>query len=162
MITVQNLTKKYKDLIVLEGVNLEIQDGEIYGLAGISGVGKSTFLGCLNGLEHYTKGSICVDGICVEHLKGRELREFRKNIGMIFQNFPLISRKTVHQNIAFPMECWGCGKEETGRRVKELAALVGIEDKLSERPDNLSGGQKQRAAIARADLWHCSAARGTL
>lgn len=150
MITVSNLTKKYRDLTVLNNINLHIADGEIYGIVGISGVGKSTLLGCLNGLESYTQGTISIDGTQVEHLSGKKLREFRKNIGMIFQNFSLISRKTVYQNIAFPMECWGYPHSEIDRRVRELAGLVEIEDKLQERPGNLSGGQKQRVAIARA------------
>jgi len=150
LITVKNLTKKYKELTVLNNISLEIGDGEIYGIVGVSGVGKSTLLGCLNGLETYSQGTVCVDGTYVEKLKGRELREFRKNMGMIFQSFSLIGRKTVYQNIAFPMECWGYQRNEIDRRVRELAGLVGIEDKLPERPDNLSGGQKQRVAIARA------------
>jgi len=150
MITVSNLTKKYQDLTVLDNINLHIADGEIYGIVGISGVGKSTLLGCLNGLESYTQGTVCIDGTQVEHLSGKKLREFRKNIGMIFQNFSLINRKTVYQNIAFPMECWGYPRQEIDRRVRELAGLVEIEDKLQERPNNLSGGQKQRVAIARA------------
>ncbi|MGC4018137.1 MAG: ATP-binding cassette domain-containing protein [Muricomes sp.] len=150
MITVRNLTKKYKDLIVLDDLNLEIEDGQIFGLVGVSGVGKSTLLGCLNGLESYCEGSISVDGTCVEELRGKDLREFRKNMGMIFQNFSLIGRKTIYQNIAFPMECWGYNKSDTDKRVRELAHLVGIEDKLDSRPHQLSGGQKQRAAIARA------------
>lgn len=150
MITIQNLTKKYEDLTVLEEINLEIRDGEIYGLVGISGVGKSTLLGCLNGLESYSQGSICIDGVYVERLRGKALREFRKRIGIIFQSFSLISRKNVYQNIAFPMECWGYSKEQIDRQVRAFAEVVGIQDKLDERPDNLSGGQKQRVAIARA------------
>lgn len=150
MITVRNLTKKYRELTVLDDINMEIADGEIYGIVGVSGVGKSTLLGCLNGLENYSQGSICIDAVCVEQLNGKGLREFRRNIGMIFQNFSLISRKTIYQNIAFPMECWGYSKQEIDYKVRELAGLVEIQDKLMERPDNLSGGQKQRVAIARA------------
>lgn len=150
MITIRNLTKEYKDLKVLDNLNLEIADGEIYGLAGMSGAGKSTLLGCLNGLDSYSSGSICIDGVEVGRLKGKELREFRRSIGMIFQNFSLIGRKTVYQNIAFPMECWGYKKEQTDRKVRELAALTGIADKLQARPGELSGGQKQRVAVARA------------
>lgn len=150
MIRIKNLTKKYKDFTVFEGVTLDIQDGEIYGLVGVSGVGKSTLLGCLNGLETFAEGSIQIDDICVEQLNWKELREFRKNVGMIFQNFSLISRKTVFQNIAFPMECWGYDKKKIHENVLRLAKLVQIEDKLTARPGSLSGGQKQRVAIARA------------
>lgn len=150
MITIRNLTKRYQNLTVLNQVNLDISDGDIYGLVGVSGVGKSTLLGCLNGLEKFQQGSICIDDVKVEQLKGASLRAFRKNMGMVFQNFSLIGRKNVYHNIAFPMQCWGYGKKETDQRVREMARLVGIDDKLEERPANLSGGQKQRVAIARA------------
>lgn len=150
MITVKNLSKSYKNTKVLNDVSLEIVDGEIYGLVGESGVGKSTLLGCLNGLEQYQQGSVSVDGTLVEALSEKELRNFRKNMGMIFQNFSLIQRKTVFQNIAIPMECWGIPREKIKERVYELASLVGMDDKLKSRPSELSGGQKQRVAIARA------------
>lgn len=150
MIRIRNLTKRYRDFTVFEGINLEIEDGEIYGLVGMSGVGKSTLLSCLNGLETYSDGSVQIDHIYVEKLNRRELQEFRKNIGMIFQNFSLISRRTVFQNIAFPMECWGYDRKRIHKNVLRLAKLVQIEDKLDQRPESLSGGQKQRVAIARA------------
>lgn len=150
MIEIKGLKKSYGDLSVLDGIDLTIEDGEIYGLVGTSGAGKSTLLNCINGLELYDSGSVEVDGVRVESLGEEGLRSLRKNMGMIFQGFSLISRKNVYQNIAIPMECWGFGKSEIKRKVNELAELVGLKDKLKSRPDELSGGQKQRVAIARA------------
>ena len=150
MIKIEGLQKSFGDLTVLENINLEIQDGEIYGLVGKSGAGKSTLLRCINGLEEYSSGSIQVDGVEVRDLDKNQLRNYRKNVAMIFQHFPMLNRKTVYENIAFPMKCWKYSNTEVDRKVRELADLVGIADKLEERPGNLSGGQKQRVAIARA------------
>lgn len=150
MIEIKNLKKSFGDLSVLTDINLQIQDGEIYGLVGRSGAGKSTLLRCINRLEEYTSGSIKVDGVEVSSLNKKEKRLFQKDIGMIFQQFPLLSRKTVYENIAFPMRCWKYNKTDIDNRVKELAEIVGIVDKLDQKPSSLSGGQKQRVAIARA------------
>ena len=150
MIEVKNLNKSFKGISVLKNINLTIQDNEIYGLVGPSGVGKSTLLNCLTGLEIYQSGSIAIDGIKLETLSELKLRQFRKNMGMIFQNFSLIGRKDAFHNIALPMECWKYPKNEIKNRVEELAELTGIQDKLKCRPSELSGGQKQRVAIARA------------
>lgn len=113
-------------------------------------MGKSTLLNCLIGLEKYQSGSISIDEVCLEKLNDLKMREFRKNMGMIFQNFSLIGRKDAFHNIALPMECWNYSKTEIKERVEELAELTGIQDKLKSRPSELSGGQKQRVAIARA------------
>ena len=150
MIEVKKLNKSFKGISVLKNINLTIQDNEIYGLVGPSGVGKSTLLNCLTGLEIYQSGSIAIDGIKLETLSELKLRQFRKNMGMIFQNFSLIGRKDAFHNIALPMECWKYPKNEIKNRVEELAELTGIQDKLKCRPSELSGGQKQRVAIARA------------
>lgn len=150
MIEIRNLRKSFGDLVVLDDINLTIEDGEIYGLVGVSGAGKSTLLRCINGLESYTQGSIKVGGVEVNTLDKKEMMQFRKGVAMIFQQFPLLSRKTVYENIAFPMRCCHYEKDKIDSRVRELAKLVGIENKLGERPRNLSGGQKQRVAIARA------------
>lgn len=150
MIEITGLQKTFGNLAVLKDINLTIEDGEIYGLIGKSGAGKSTLLRCINGLEKYTAGSLKVDGVEVSSLNRRELRNFRKGVSMIFQHFPMLARKTVYENIAFPMRCWKYEKKEIDKKVLELAELVGISDKLQERPGNLSGGQKQRVAIARA------------
>lgn len=150
MIEIKGLEKSFGDLKVLDNIDLTIEDGEIYGLVGKSGAGKSTLLRCINGLEKYSSGSIKVDGVELKDLGRKELRQFRKSVSMIFQHFPMLSRKTVYENIAFPMRCWGYDKSEVDARVKELAELVGITEKLQQRPRELSGGQKQRVAIARA------------
>ena len=150
MIEIKRVNKYFEDLQVLKDINIRIEDNEVFGIVGPSGVGKSTLLNCLIGLEKYQEGSIVIDDIRVEELSEKELRNFRRNMGMIFQNFSLVGRKTVYQNIALPMECWRIPKEEIKKRVTELAELVGIQDKLSDRPAALSGGQKQRVAIARA------------
>lgn len=150
MIEITNLEKNFGDLKVLKRINLKISDGEIYGLVGVSGAGKSTLLRCINGLESYSSGSLKVNGIEVKDLDKKQKKTFQKNIGMIFQHFPMLTRKTVYDNIAFPMKCWKYDKKEIDGRVKELAEIVGITDKLQEKPGNLSGGQKQRVAIARA------------
>lgn len=150
MIEIKGVTKKFGDLTVLDNIDLKINDGEIYGLVGKSGAGKSTLLRCINGLESYSTGSIQVDGVEVKDLNRKAIRNYRKNVAMIFQHFPMLSRKTVYENIAFPMKCWKYDKKYVDKKVKELAELVGISDKLYERPRNLSGGQKQRVAIARA------------
>lgn len=150
MIEISGLQKSFGDLKVLEDINLHIEAGDIYGLVGKSGAGKSTLLRCLNRLETYNCGSIRINGVEVKELDKKALRLFRKNIAMIFQHFPLMSRKTVYENIAFPMRCWHYDKGHIERRVRELAEIVGITDKLDMKPGVLSGGQKQRVAIARS------------
>lgn len=152
MIEITNLQKTFEDsdLTVLKDISLRIEDGDIYGLVGRSGAGKSTLLRCINGLTGYQEGSLKVDGCEVKELDGVKLREFRKNIGMIFQHFSLLERKSVYDNVALPMECWGWSKKERDQKVKELLELVGLKDKMHVKPRTLSGGQKQRVAIARA------------
>ncbi|MDR0923021.1 MAG: ATP-binding cassette domain-containing protein [Hungatella sp.] len=150
MIEIKNISKTFGDLQVLKDISLTIEDGEAYGLVGPSGVGKSTLLNCLAGLDFYESGSIIVDGVCLESLGEKQARLFRKNMGMIFQNFSLVNRKNVYQNIALPMECWKIARSNIKKRVYELAEMVGLQDKLKARPSELSGGQKQRVAIARA------------
>ena len=150
LINIQGLVKKYNDNIVLDNLNFQIDNNDIFGIVGASGVGKSTLLNILIGLEKYDNGSIDIDGVKLELLSEKEMRMFRKNVGVIFQNFSLIERKTIFKNIALPMECWHYSKPDIKNRVEELAEITGIKDKLNHRPAQLSGGQKQRVAIARA------------
>ncbi len=150
MIKVENLNKSFGDLHVLKDVSLEVRKGEIFGLIGKSGEGKSTLLRCINLLEEKDNGSIRIKDHTVELKKSRDIRQYRKGIGMIFQHFALLERQNVYKNIAAPMECWNYSKEQIDAKVRELAQIVGIEDKLYEKPRNLSGGQRQRVAIARA------------
>lgn len=152
MIEIKNLKKIWEDdgSSVLENINLTIEDGDIYALVGRSGAGKSTLLRCINGLTSYQEGSLTVDGKEVKDFSEKELREFRRHVGMIFQHFSLLERETVYKNVALPMICWKYPKEEIDKKVKELLELVGLADKMNAKPRNLSGGQKQRVAIARA------------
>lgn len=150
MITVKNLNKYYGDTKVLNNINISINQGEIFGIIGHSGAGKSTLLRCINRLENYQEGSLLVDNQEVKDLNEKELRILRKDLGMIFQHFSLLERKTVFENVALPLECFKFSKEEKEKRVMELLKLVGIADKRNVKPRNLSGGQKQRVAIARA------------
>ncbi len=151
MIEISNLGKTWDDgSTVLDDVNLTINDGELYAIIGRSGAGKSTLLRCINGLTGYQEGSLKVDGKEVKDLTEAQLREMRRDIGMIFQHFSLLERETVFQNVALPMKCWGYGKAEIENKVTELLELVGLADRANARPRNLSGGQKQRVAIARA------------
>ncbi|MEG1002235.1 MAG: methionine ABC transporter ATP-binding protein [Clostridium sp.] len=150
MIKIENLKKNFGELEVLKDISLEINKGEIYGIIGHSGAGKSTLLRCLNGLESYNEGYITVNGKNIGTLNKNEIRELRKDIGMIFQNFNLLERKNVYENISLPLELWGYKKDKIKERVLELLKLVDLEDKLKSKPAALSGGQKQRVAIARA------------
>lgn len=150
MINIKNLNKHYGDIKVLNNISIDIKKGEIFAIVGHSGAGKSTLMRCINGLEDYTDGSLKVNNKEIKNLKKDELREFRKNIGMIFQHFSLIQRKTVYENVALPMELWGYSKDEISKKVKDLLSLVGLDEKIDSYPSQLSGGQKQRVAIARA------------
>ncbi len=150
MINIKNLNKHYGDVKVLNNISIDIKKGEIFAIVGHSGAGKSTLMRCINGLEDYSDGSLQVKNKEIKNLKKNELREFRKNIGMIFQHFSLIQRKTVFENVALPMQLWGYSKDEISKKVKDLLSLVGLDEKLQSYPSELSGGQKQRVAIARA------------
>ena len=150
MIKLMGVKKSFGNVQVLKDISIEINEGEIYGLIGHSGAGKSTLLRCINGLESYDDGLVNVMGNEVKSLNKNELRAFRKDLGMIFQNFNLLNRKTVYKNIALPLEVWGYDKDKIKKRVLELLKLVDLEDKINSKPAQLSGGQKQRVAIARA------------
>lgn len=152
MIQINNVSKSFQDLKVLKGISLSIEDKEIYGIIGQSGAGKSTLLRCINGLEDYDSGEIIVDGTLVSPKDKNALRNIQKEMGMIFQNFNLLERLNVYENVALPMKFWGMktNTEEAKKRITELIELVGLSDKIKAKPRELSGGQKQRVAIARA------------
>ena len=153
MIELKNVTKifrqKGREVTALSGVSLKISPGKIYGVIGTSGAGKSTLIRCVNLLEKPTSGDVIVDGRNLTTLTDSELVRERRQIGMIFQHFNLLSSRTVSENIAFPLELARVPKSEINARVSELLKLVGLEDKTNDYPANLSGGQKQRVAIAR-------------
>lgn len=153
MIQLKDVEKVFSgktEVHALKGVNLEITAGEIFGIIGQSGAGKSTLIRCINMLEKPDRGEVWVNGVLINSLNPKELREARKGIGMIFQHFNLLSSRTVAENIAFPLELAQESKEEIQGKVESLAKLVGLEDKLHSYPSQLSGGQKQRVGIARA------------
>lgn len=150
MISIKNVNKYYGKTQVLKDVSIEIESGEIFGIIGHSGAGKSTLLRCINGLEEYQEGSVLVSNKEVKSLNEKQMRDLRKELGMIFQHFSLLERKTVFDNVALPLECFGYTKAEIKKRVLELLEVVGISEKKNDKPRNLSGGQKQRVAIARA------------
>ena len=153
LIEIEHLYKVWDDndkAVVLKDINVTIQDGDIYALVGRSGAGKSTLLRCINGLTDYQSGSLRVDGREIKGLGEKEIRNLRRHIGMIFQQFSLLERETVYDNVALPMKCWKYPKASIDKKVLELLDLVGLSEKAQVRPRNLSGGQKQRVAIARA------------
>ncbi len=167
MIKVQNLCKSYKNGRVLSDINLHVQRGEIFGIVGQSGAGKSTLLRCINGLETFESGKAIVNDTDISQLNETAMRGFRRKIGMIFQNFALLNRKTVVDNVMLPMECWHYPPVAMRKKAEELLALVGLTDKLNSLPHELSGGQKQRVAIARAltlepDILLCDEATSAL
>jgi D-methionine transport system ATP-binding protein len=158
MISINNLSKVYhtpqQDILALDNVSFDVAPGEIFGIIGLSGAGKSTLIRCINMLEKPTRGSIMVNGQDITLLDKKELRSARQKIGMIFQQFNLLSSRTVFDNVMFPLEIIGFPKKEARQRVTELLALVGLEDKTHVYPAQLSGGQKQRVGIARALANH--------
>lgn len=154
MIVFQDVSKTFRtkggEVQALRHVNLTIGDGDIQGIIGFSGAGKSTLLRMINALEVPTSGHVEISGRCVDTLTGGELRGLRKKIGMIFQQFNLLSSKTVYENIAIPLRLQHADPKTMDARVAELLSFVGLFDKAKAYPDQLSGGQKQRVGIARA------------
>ncbi|MRX72052.1 ATP-binding cassette domain-containing protein [Bacillus lacus] len=134
----------------LNGVNLTVEKGEIFGVIGFSGAGKSTLIRCVNLLERPSDGEVFVEGKNLLSLSKKDIRETKRKIGMVFQHFNLLNSKTVFSNIAMPLLLANTPKNDIQARVRELLSFVGLEDKASHYPDQLSGGQKQRVGIARA------------
>ncbi len=163
MITTTGLTKVYRDrsrgrdVVALDGVDLHVREGEVYGVIGQSGAGKSSLIRCVNLLERPTSGTVTVDGLDLTALgggrgprAGQRLRAARSRIGMVFQHFNLLSSRTVRDNVELPLEILGVQGRERTRKALELLDLVGLADKAGSYPSQLSGGQKQRVGIARA------------
>ena len=154
MIQLSHIEKTYDSpsgpVKALKGIDLTIERGEIFGIIGLSGAGKSTLIRCINMLERPTAGKVIVDGQDMTVMSEKELRKARKNIGMIFQHFNLLSSATVYDNIAFPLRLSHTPEAEIKKKVLPLLELVGLADKAHQYPSQLSGGQKQRVGIARA------------
>lgn len=154
IISFENLSKRYEKkgqiFVALDNVTFKVNKGDVYGLIGFSGAGKSTLLRMVNALETPTEGKVFVKGVDLTPLKESKLREIRKDIGMIFQEFNLLETKTVFDNIAIPLVLRHENKQKIKARVEELLKFVGLEDKAKALPGELSGGQKQRVGIARA------------
>ena len=161
MIEIEHLNKTYPspggDIHALRDVDLRIEDGEIFGIIGLSGAGKSTILRCINRMHDITKGELTVDGVDVDALKGKTLRRYRRKVGMIFQSFNLVSRSTAIKNVLtadvpdmnFFRVLFGIFTKDQKMRALESLDKVGILDKAYTRCDQLSGGQQQRVALAR-------------
>ncbi|TCO74830.1 methionine ABC transporter ATP-binding protein [Marinisporobacter balticus] len=171
MIKIKNLSKVYtkgrNQVTALESITLDIHKGDIYGIIGLSGAGKSSLIRCINRLEEPTSGDIWINGVNLVTLKSAELRNARKKMGMIFQNFNLLHSKTVFENIAFPLRLLKTSEKTITEKVKKLLDLVELSDKAHVYPSQLSGGQKQRVGIARAlanepDVLLCDEATSAL
>ena len=153
MIQVENLCKSFSTksgtVEAARNISFSIEKGEIFGIIGLPGAGKSTLVRCLNLLERPTSGSVWVNGKNLTELSERKLRKERQNIGMIFQHFNLLMQRTALDNVCFPMEIVGISKKEARKKALEYLKIVGLEEKALSYPSQLSGGQKQRVAIAR-------------
>ena len=154
LIELKNLTKTFKGktqtVEALRDINLQIEQGDIYGIIGMSGAGKSTLVRCINFLERPTSGSVVIDGKDLASLSAKELRQLRQQVSMIFQHFNLLQQRDVRGNIAFALEIAGMKRADIDRRIDELLEIVGLTDRQHNYPSQLSGGQQQRVAIARA------------
>ena len=154
IVRIQGLNKTFRGragtVVALNGIDLDIYRGEIFGIIGLSGAGKSTLVRCVNFLEKPTEGTVTVDGQELGKLSKKQLLEARRSMGMIFQQFNLLQQRTALQNICFPLEIAGTSKADAEKRARELLEIVGLSDRADNYPSQLSGGQQQRVAIARA------------
>ena len=170
-IELRGLSKVYQipggEVQALSNISLTIEQGDIYGIIGMSGAGKSTLIRCLNRLDMPTDGQVLIDGQNILAMNKKELRQTRRRMAMIFQQFNLLMQKNVARNVRYPLEIAGVPKKQANERVMELLKIVGLEEKASAYPAQLSGGQKQRVAIARAlasnpDMLLCDEATSAL
>lgn len=151
MIKLENVTKVYKTGVrAVNNMNVNIGPGEFVYVIGPTGAGKSTFIKLLYREEKASSGTVIVAGQDVSKIKDRKVPYFRRNIGVVFQNFRLLPKKTVFENIAFALEVTDTPRVEIRKKVRRTLELVGLEDKANAFPHELSGGQQQRVAIARA------------
>ncbi|MBN9401472.1 MAG: ATP-binding cassette domain-containing protein, partial [Burkholderiales bacterium] len=149
MIDLENIRKTYESagraVNALVDVNLNIREGEVFGIIGRSGAGKSTLIRMLNLLERPTEGSVRVDGRDITAFSDAQLREYRRSVGMVFQHFNLLRSRTVMDNVCFPLRLSGLPRADREARAREVLNLVGLADQAHKYPGQLSGGQQQRA-----------------
>lgn len=150
MITIEKVTKIYGKKRVLDNVSFEIGGGEFVSIVGTSGAGKTTLIHAIIGAEEVEEGTIKVDRYNVTRLSKSKIQEYRRKIGIIFQDYKLLPKKTVFENVAFALEVAGYGKSFIQRRTADVLKLVGLEEQRNHFPKQLSGGERQRTAIARA------------
>ena len=171
MICLNNVSKAFSTsagtIYALQNINLKIEKGTIFGVIGSSGAGKSTLVRCMNLLEYPTEGKVFFGDLNLIGLNEKELRNVRRKISMIFQQFNLLEQRNALKNVCYPLEIAGVPKKEAKEKAKELLRLVGLEDRMESYPSQLSGGQKQRVAIARAlatdpDVLLCDEATSAL
>lgn len=150
MIIIENVTKKYRNKKVLDNVSFKIDGGEFVSIVGTSGAGKTTLIHALIGAENIDEGKINIDHYEVASLSSSRVQEYRRRIGIIFQDYKLLAKKTVFENVAFALEVAGYKKQFINKRTTDVLKLVGLEEQRNHFPRQLSGGEKQRTAIARA------------
>jgi cell division transport system ATP-binding protein len=150
MIIIENVTKKYKDKKVLDDITFKVDGGEFISIVGPSAAGKTTLIHALIGAEKIDKGRIFVDDYEVTSLSPSKIQEYRRKIGIVFQDYKLLPKKTVFENVAFALEVAGYDKNFIRKRTVEVLKLTGLEEQRNQFPRQLSGGEKQRTAIARA------------
>ena len=152
ILSIQHLNKTFKDkageVEALKEINIDIKKGEIFGIIGLSGAGKSTLVRCMNYLEEPTEGKVIFKNRNLGQVKPKELRQIRREISMIFQQFNLLSQRSVLRNVTFPLELRGVNRKEAEEKAVRLLKLVDLDGRENAYPSQLSGGQKQRVAIA--------------
>jgi len=155
MIRFINVSKIYPpDTVVLHEVSFEIQDGEFVSIVGKSGAGKTTLIRMILGLDQPTSGDVFVDGVNMQEADSQEIQNIRRKIGGIYQDYKLLTSKTVYENVAYIMAVEGKNNEEIATEVPRVLEIIGLQDKLNNFPKELSGGEQQRLAVARAIINH--------
>jgi cell division transport system ATP-binding protein len=154
MIRFNNVTKICKETIILEDISFEINEGEFVSIVGKSGAGKTTLVKLMLGLETPTSGEIYFKGVNINNSDSAQLQEMRRKIGGIYQDYKLLPKKTVYENVAYIMEVEGRENEEIEKEVPRVLETIGLKDKINNFPNELSGGEQQRLAVARALVNH--------
>jgi len=151
MIKFNNVTKIYsQDTTVLQNISLEIKEGEFVSIVGKSGVGKTTLVRLILGLEIPTSGEVYFKGVNINNTDSEKIQEIRRKIGCVYQDYKLLSKKTVYENVAYIMQVEGKENDEIEKEVFKVLEVIGLKDKINNFPDQLSGGEQQRLSIARA------------